>query len=71
MSKASKKLLTAAAAAVDVASGTKPAARITVKGHTYVPLKDYEALQRRNRELTAILRRVRKKPGGLTWIANR
>lgn len=45
MSKAGKKILRAAREAVDVAKGKLPAARITIRGHTYVPLAEYNRLR--------------------------
>ena len=41
MTKFGEKLIKSAEEAIKVASGEIPAARITVNGHTYVPLSEY------------------------------
>ena len=45
MSKAGKKLLSAAHEAVAIAKGEIPAARITIKGHAYVPAAEVKRLR--------------------------
>lgn len=49
------KILNAAAEGVAVARGEVPAARITIKGHTYVPLNMLEVSEAANRAKTELL----------------
>jgi hypothetical protein len=56
MTKAGERLLEGAAEALAIAKGEQPAARIHIRGHSYVPERDHSDLIRRARIVSGMLR---------------